>query len=106
MVQKIKENFHFVVLAFLILIFFRQCGANRDMDKINKEDKAIKTELVKANEKIDSLNTYISTHTLNKEEMRKEMTVVMFEFLIYEDDFDHKRISLSEIKEKIKENEK
>ena len=29
------------------------------------------------------------------------MSVVMFEFLIYEDDFDHGKISLSEIKEDI-----
>jgi len=96
MVQKIKDNFQFIVLGFLVLVFFRQCGVNRDIDRIEKELKASNTEL---NTKLDSINT------LTKAEIRHEMNQVMFQFLIYEDDFDRKRISLSEIKNKIEASE-
>jgi hypothetical protein len=37
----------------------------------------------------------------NKEEIRKEMNETMFNFLIYEDDFDKGKASLSDIKSKI-----
>jgi hypothetical protein len=93
MVQKIKDNFQFIVLGFLVIIFLRQCGVNSDIDRIEKENKAISA-------KIDSVNT------LSKPEIRKEMRHVMFEFLIYEDDFDKKKISLSEIKNRLESSEK
>lgn len=93
MLQKIKDNFQFIVLGFLVIIFLRQCGVNRDIDRMEKETKMISA-------KIDSVNT------LTKPEMRKEMRQVMFEFLIYEDDFDKKKISLSEIKNRLETSEK
>jgi hypothetical protein len=92
MLQKIKDNFQYIVLAFLVLVFFRQCGVNSEISKIKKEARAYNQEVVT---KLDSINT------LTKDEMRHEMEQVMFQFLIYEDDFDKKRVSLSEIKNKI-----
>jgi hypothetical protein len=47
------------------------------------------------NNKVDSL--VIPT----KEDIRKEMNETMFNFLIYEDDFDKGKASLSDIKSKI-----
>ena len=93
MLQKIKDNFQFIVLGFLVIIFLRQCGVNSDIDRIKKENKALGAQ-------IDSVNT------LSKPEIRKEMRQVMFEFLIYEDDFDKKKISLSEIKNRLEDSEK
>ena len=93
MLQKIKDNFQVIVLGFLVIIFLRQCGVNSDIDRIKKENKAIGAQ-------IDSVNT------LSKPEIRKEMRQVMFEFLIYEDDFDKKKISLSEIKNRLEDSEK
>lgn len=93
MLQKIKDNFQFIVLGFLVIIFLRQCGVNSDIDRIKKENKTIGAQ-------IDSVNT------LSKPEIRKEMRQVMFEFLIYEDDFDKKKISLSEIKNRLEDSEK
>jgi len=90
--QKIKDNFNFIVLGFLVLVFFRQCGVNRDIDRIEKEAKVKNVQILN---KLDSINT------LTKDEMRHEMNQVMFQFLIYEDDFDRKKISLSEIRNKI-----
>lgn len=96
MVQKIKDNFQFIVLGFLVIVFLRQCGVNRDIDRIEKEAKSKNAMII---DKLDSINT------LTREEMRHEMNQVMFQFLIYEDDFDRKRISLSEIKNKLEKSE-
>ncbi len=93
MLQKIKDNFQYIVLGFLVIVFFRQCGVNRDIDRIEKENKKLSAQ-------IDS------SSVVSKAELRKEMRQVMFEFLIYEDDFDKKKTSLSEIKSRIENGEK
>jgi hypothetical protein len=91
--QKIKDNFNVILLCFLVLLFFRQCSVNSNVAKIKKENLEISA-------KLDSINT------LTRGEMREEMNQVMFEFLIYEDDFDKKKISLSDIKNKIEGEDK
>ena len=88
MLQKIKDNFTNIVLCLLVIVFFRQCGVNSEINKIKKENG-----IISAN--IDSLVT--------KEEMKKEMRQVMYEFLIYEDDFDKGKVSLSDLKNKIED---
>lgn len=88
MLQKIKENFTIIVLCLLVIVFFRQCGVNSEINKIKKENA-----IISAN--IDSMVT--------KEEMKKEMRQVMYEFLIYEDDFDKGKVSLSDLKNKIED---
>jgi len=86
MLQKIKDNFTIIVLCLLVIVFFRQCGVNSEISKIKKENA-----IISAN--IDSMVT--------KEEMKKEMRQVMYEFLIYEDDFDKGKVSLSDLKNRI-----
>lgn len=88
MLQKIKDNFTVIVLCLLVIVFFRQCGVNSEISKIKKENSRISAN-------IDSMVT--------KEEMKKEMRQVMFEFLIYEDDFDKGKVSLSDLKNKIED---
>jgi len=88
MLQKIKDNFTNIVLCLLVIVFFRQCGVNSEINKIKKENA-----IISAN--IDSMVT--------KEEMKKEMRQVMYEFLIYEDDFDKGKVSLSDLKNKIED---
>jgi hypothetical protein len=88
MLQKIKDNFTVIVLCLLVIVFFRQCGVNSEISKIKKENARISAN-------IDSMVT--------KEEMKKEMRQVMFEFLIYEDDFDKGKVSLSDLKNKIED---
>lgn len=97
MLQKIKDNFQYIVLVLLVFVFFKQCGIEREISKIKKEEVTSNKVIV---DKLDSINT------LTKDEMRIEMRRVMFEFLIYEDDFDKKKTSLSEIKSRIETSEK
>ena len=48
--KKIKENYWIFVSLFSFFLLFKQCGINRDQDKILKELKAV-------NLKIDSIST-------------------------------------------------
>jgi len=86
MLQKIKDNFSIIVLVLLVIVFFRQCGVNSEINKIKKENTKISALL-------DS--------SVTKKEMKHEMRQVMFEFLIFEDDFDKGKASLSDIQNKI-----
>lgn len=87
-IEKIKNYSWAITLLLVLFILMRQCGVNRDIDRMEKSIKSI-------NSKVDSLVIP------NKEEIRKEMNETMFNFLIYEDDFDKGKASLSNIKSKI-----
>jgi len=93
--EKIKTNYWAIVLLLVIIIFFRQCGIRRDIDKIEKNVKIITV-------KIDSVQNTMVT----RDQVKYEMDQTMFNFLIYEDDFDKGRSSLSDIKNKINRSEK
>ena len=88
--EKIKTNYWAIVLLLIIIIFFRQCGIRRDIDKIEKNVKIITV-------KIDSMQNTMVT----RDQVKYEMDQTMFNFLIYEDDFDKGKSSLSDIKNKI-----
>jgi hypothetical protein len=87
-IEKIKNYSWAITLVLCLFVSLRQCGVNRDIDRMEKSIKSI-------NGKIDSLQVP------SKEEIRKEMNETMFNFLIYEDDFDKGKTSLSEIETKI-----
>jgi hypothetical protein len=87
-IEKIKNYSWVITLILILFVLMRQCGVNRDIDRLEKSIKSI-------NGKVDSLVIP------NKDEIRKEMNETMFNFLIYEDDFDKGKASLSDIKSKI-----
>ena len=84
--QNLKEYSWAVTLVLMVLIMFRQCGVNRDVDRLEKSVKSI-------HQKVDSIPS--------GDKIKQQMNEVMFDFLIYEDDFDKKKTSLSDIKQKI-----
>ena len=87
-IEKIKNYSWAITLVLVLFVLLRQCGVNRDIDRMEKSIKSI-------NNKVNSL--VIPT----KEDIRNEMNETMFNFLIYEDDFDKGKASLSDIKSKI-----
>ena len=87
-IEKIKNHSWAITLILVLFVLLRQCGVNRDIDRMEKSIKSI-------NGKVDSL------YVPSTEEIRKEMNETMFNFLIYEDDFDKGKASLSDIKSKI-----
>lgn len=87
----IEKHFNLIVLGFLFVLFVQQCSISRKSEKAYKQSKvAAETvdSLVKAGPVTASQVKYISQQT-------------MFEFLIYEEDVDKGRTSLSDIKNKI-----
>lgn len=93
-VEKIKANYWMILLLLMIIVFFRQCGIRRDIDRIEKNVKSVA-------EKTDSVQNTMVT----RDQVKYEMNQSMFNFLIYEDDFDKGRTSLSDIKNKINSSE-
>ena len=83
-----------ILLLLMIIVFFRQCGIRRDIDRIEKNVKSVA-------EKTDSVQNTMVT----RDQVKYEMNQSMFNFLIYEDDFDKGRASLSDIKNKINSSE-
>ena len=74
----------------LLVVFLKQCGVNREISRIDKEIKKI-------TQSTDSIQGTLVT----KEQMDNALKQNMFNFLIYEDDFDKGKTSLSDIKSKI-----
>jgi hypothetical protein len=90
--EKIKTHSWWIILVFVIILNLRQCGINRNISRIDKSVKTI-------NGSLDSLQNSCVT----KQELEKSVKQNMFNFLIYEDDFDKGKTSLSEIKSKIEQ---
>jgi len=88
MKEFIKKNFTVIVLVIAVLSFFKSCGDSRELQKLRKEVEVVKEQ------------------SASKEEIELLQNKVMFEFLIYEDDIDNKKASLSDIKNKVDELEK
>lgn len=89
--QFIEKYFKLIVLGFLCILFVQQCSVSRKAEKAYKQAKAsadITDSLVKAGPVTAAEVKHISQQT-------------MFEFLIYEEDVDKGRTSLSDIKNKI-----
>ena len=83
------------IAFFTLMCFFQTCGSkgiSRDIKKQNIEFQS----------KIDSLTTVINSKP-STEEVEHTMEQVMYKYLIYEDDLDKGKISLSAIKNLINE---
>jgi low affinity Fe/Cu permease len=88
--EKIKEYSWAITIFLLLVVFLKQCGVNREVDRIDKEIK-----------KITQSTDSIQGSLITKDQMDNALKQNMFNFLIYEDDFDKGKTSLSDIKSKI-----
>jgi low affinity Fe/Cu permease len=93
--EKIKEYSWSITLFLLLVVFLKQCGVNREVDRIDKEIK-----------KITQSTDSIQESLITKDQMDNALKQNMFNFLIYEDDFDKGKTSLSDIKSKIENSNK
>ncbi len=94
-IEKIKEYSWAITLFLVLIVFFKQCGVNREISRIDKEIKLITNSA-------DS----IQGSAITKDQLDKALKQNMFNFLIYEDDFDKGKTSLSDIKSKIEADNK
>jgi hypothetical protein len=87
----IQDNFTTIVLVIALFTLFKSCGDSRELSKVKKE-------LELTNQKLEQYAT--------KEEVEIIISKTMFDFLLYEDDLDKKKTSLSDIKNKVDELQK
>ena len=93
----LKGNAWKVSTVVFLLLFLSKGCTNTKLTKL--EEKTIGLQ-----RKVDSLQSDISSRP-SKKDVRDEMERVMFDYLIYEDDLDKGKTSLSEIKNKIQSND-
>ena len=87
-------------VLFLMLWLAKGCTTTKIASlekKYIQQTDSLKIELKEANTKISEFAT--------KKEVRDQMEKVMLDFLIYEDDLDKGKTSLSQIKDKIESND-
>lgn len=97
----LKQNLWKVTTVVFLIAFLSKGCTNNQLNKINRsqEDRLTALEL-----KIDSLGKRVDLNATSKQ-VRDEMEITMFNFLIYEDDLDKGKVSLSGIKDKIESND-
>ena len=83
------------IAFFTLLCFLQTCGTK---GKIKDNKKAIES----LNTQVDSLTKVLDSKPSN-EDVNYIMEQTMYKFLIYEEDLDKGRVSLSEIKNRIDE---
>ena len=101
LVETVKRwSWQILAIMFFLLFLGKGCTSTK-ISKTNKNIDEMHSE-------IDSLNTEISkirNQSITRKDVKDEMERVMLDFLIYEDDLDRGKTSLSQIKNKIEEND-
>lgn len=100
-IEFLKSNVWKVATVVLLFAFLSKGCVNT---KISKLEKNYSENTARLESKLDSLQTQMSKFSTSKQ-VRDHMEVVMFEYLIYEDDLDKGKSSLSDIKNKIEAND-
>ena len=100
------KNWAWQVLAILFLFLFLGRGCTGK--KIIKTNNIIEQNHIDLSNSVDSLTnriTILENSSVSSKEARDIMESVMLDYLIYEDDLDRGKTSLSEIKNKIEQND-
>ena len=93
--DSVQKFLIFAILFFSLMCFFQTCGSK---GKVRDNKKQIEV----LNTKVDSLIKVVDSKP-NADLIQYEMEQAMYKFLIYEDDLDKGKTSLSDIKSKIDE---
>lgn len=89
--QFIEKHFKVIVVGFLFILFVQQCSVSRKADKAYKQAKVA----------ADVTDSLVKAGPVTAAEVKHISQQTMFEFLIYEEDVDKGKTSLSDIKNKI-----
>lgn len=91
-----REGWKVSTALFLLLYLAKSCTSNK-IANIQEDTRALE-------KRIDSLEARVEQNATAKQ-VRDEMERTMFNYLIYEDDLDKGKSSLSDIKNKIESND-
>lgn len=92
-----KQNIWKIVAILFAFLFITKGCTHSKVNTLGKKIELLQT-------KVDSLEKSID-QTATAKEVRDEMEKVMLDYLIYEDDLDKGKASLSSIKNKIEAND-
>jgi hypothetical protein len=93
----IKQHIWKILTVMLLLAFLAKGCTHGKVNQLGKKIEVLQT-------KVDSLEKAVEV-TATSKEVRDEMEKVMLDYLIYEDDIDKGKTSLSNIKNKIESND-
>ena len=99
-----KEKLNSILIGFaivLVVLFFKQCSVSSKVSDLKKSNLTLQS-------KVDSLTKEIKDlekSQVTSSEYQKISERTMYQFLIYEEDIDKGKISLSEVQLKLKEND-
>jgi len=93
----ITKNLNYIVMALCIATLLGQCSSCRTTNKLEKTNK----ELVLTVDSLQKTQVTLVNGQITTEEIREQMDQSMYNFLIYEDDLDKGKVSMSAIKNKI-----
>ena len=90
-IKKFSDAFALpIILVLCVLMFFKSCSTSATVTKIEK--------------KVESIDS--TTSTLSKRDVDSIVKSRLYDFLIFEEDLDKGKTSLSDIRIKISSNEK
>ena len=92
-----KQHLWKILTVFFALLFLTKGCTHNKIGGLSKKSQALEAKIDSLQKMIDGVST--------KKEVRDEMEKVMLDYLIYEDDLDRGKTSLSEIKNKISAND-
>ena len=92
----ITTNFWKITTVIFLFLFLSNGCVN---NKISKLDSKFSKNSASVELKFDSINTELNNYA-TKDDIKKIMNTVMFNYIIYERDLDDKKVTLSEIKNK------
>tara|TARA_R110000772_G_scaffold27733_1_gene70423 strand:+ start:54 stop:377 length:324 start_codon:yes stop_codon:yes gene_type:complete len=105
-IKDIIKNYAFQILTVIFILLYLGKGCtSKKISKVDKKLESINTGMIHS---IDSLTNEIimlKANCINEKQAHNVMEKVMLDFLIYEDDLDKGKTSLSQIKNKIEEND-
>lgn len=97
--QFLKDHGTKVIIALLILIYFKSCGVDSEVERVKKDLRATEQRIVETNAEIDTLTTKIIT----KEQMIELIKETpAWKTLRIEEISDKERISINALEEKDK----
>lgn len=89
-INLLKKHASVILAVAFVLLFINNCSTNKEISKVNKEIDSLTFQM-------NDMNVQLKEY-VNEEEMKKLLERNMYEFLIYEEDIDKGRLSLSEVK--------
>jgi hypothetical protein len=86
---------YYIIIFFLVLTLFKSCSISSDLDNHRKQSK-------KTIDSISFILSEVRDSIPTKEFIVRSNNTLLYDFLVYEDDIDKKKITFSDIKLRLK----